>query len=47
MSHVATKEVAPPPGPPYRRHQPEQTLLYQVVEQQSESAVTFVGMRSR
>jgi hypothetical protein len=32
MSHVATRNVAPS-GPPYRRHQPEQTLLYQIVEQ--------------
>jgi hypothetical protein len=32
MSHVATRSVAPS-GPPYRRHQPEQTLLYRIVEQ--------------
>jgi hypothetical protein len=32
MSHAATREVAPP-GLAYRRHQPEQTLLYQIVEQ--------------
>jgi hypothetical protein len=32
MSHIATRNVAPS-GPPYRRHQSEQTLLYQIVEQ--------------
>ena len=32
MSHVATRNVAPF-GPPYRRHQPEQTLLHQIIEQ--------------
>ncbi len=31
MSHVAAREAVPP-GPPYRRHRPEQTLLYQIIE---------------
>ncbi len=31
MSHVANREVAPP-GPLYRRHRPEQKLLYQIIE---------------
>ena len=32
MSHVAIKEIALP-GPRHERHRPEQTLLYQIVEQ--------------
>jgi hypothetical protein len=31
MSHVAIREVGPP-GPPYRRHRPEQTRLYLIVD---------------
>ncbi len=30
MSHAAIREIAPP-RPPYQRHRPEQTLLYQII----------------